>query len=169
MRYRLDVVAHEVADVVESAGGWIFDRAVAGWEVTVLVPGVGTDCRALRILGAQVVDLESVMAARGQGRRPDTVAISAAVCDKDARANRGLLKALHDGGVEVVVWGDSWISPPQHRVEPVAHHLSVAAQAFKVQALTAISAAPSPSAPIEVFRTGQSLFPPMGADLVPAG
>ena len=34
MRYRLDVVAAGVADVVRFAGGWLFDRAMAGWDVT---------------------------------------------------------------------------------------------------------------------------------------
>jgi len=31
VRYRLDVVAADVADVVRFAGGWLFDRAMAGW------------------------------------------------------------------------------------------------------------------------------------------
>src|SRR3546814_1101974 len=36
MRYRLDVVAPTVAEVVRNAGGWLVDRAMAGWDVTVL-------------------------------------------------------------------------------------------------------------------------------------
>jgi hypothetical protein len=35
MRYRLDAVAADVVDV-KFAGGWLFDRAMAGWDVTVL-------------------------------------------------------------------------------------------------------------------------------------
>ncbi|MBV8789682.1 MAG: hypothetical protein JOZ00_23760, partial [Mycobacterium sp.] len=31
LRYRLDVVAASAADVVQSAGGWLYDRAMAGW------------------------------------------------------------------------------------------------------------------------------------------
>ncbi|WP_343575423.1 hypothetical protein [Mycobacterium sp.] len=50
MRYRLDVVAADVADVVTFAGGWLFDRAMAGWDVTVLVAD-HVDERPLRILG----------------------------------------------------------------------------------------------------------------------
>ena len=57
MRYRLDVVAADVADVVKFAGGWLFDRAMAGWDVTVLVAD-HPDERPLQILGAQIVDLE---------------------------------------------------------------------------------------------------------------
>jgi len=33
-RYRLDVVAASAADAVRSAGGWLYDRSMAGWEVT---------------------------------------------------------------------------------------------------------------------------------------
>lgn len=37
LTYRLDVIATDVADVVRSAGGWLYDRVGAGWEVNVLV------------------------------------------------------------------------------------------------------------------------------------
>ena len=47
MRYRLDVIAASVLDVVEAAGGLLFDRRMAGWDVTVLVPE-GEDVRAHR-------------------------------------------------------------------------------------------------------------------------
>ena len=37
MRYRLDVVAANAADAVRFAGGWMYDRVMAGWDVTVLL------------------------------------------------------------------------------------------------------------------------------------
>ena len=49
-RYRLDVVASSVDDVVVSAGGWLFDRAMAGWEVNLLI-AEPSDARPLQILG----------------------------------------------------------------------------------------------------------------------
>src|SRR6516225_6432663 len=58
LRYRLDVVAVSAADVVASAGGWLYDRVMAGWEVTVLLPH-GCDTRSLRILGVRVLDPEA--------------------------------------------------------------------------------------------------------------
>ncbi|MGA8547342.1 MAG: hypothetical protein WB785_19075, partial [Mycobacterium sp.] len=61
MRYRLDVVAANVADVVRFAGGWLFDRAMAGWDVTVLLVD-HPDERPLQILGAQILDLEYALA-----------------------------------------------------------------------------------------------------------
>jgi hypothetical protein len=51
-RYRLHVVATNIADVVTSIGGLIFDRAMAGWDVAVAVEG-NADDRAIRILGPQ--------------------------------------------------------------------------------------------------------------------
>ncbi|MBV9351060.1 MAG: hypothetical protein JOZ23_05930, partial [Mycobacterium sp.] len=61
MRYRLDVVAADVIDVVKFAGGWLFDRAMAGWDVTVLVADHPDD-RPLKVLGAQTLDLEFALA-----------------------------------------------------------------------------------------------------------
>ncbi|HWF27336.1 MAG TPA: hypothetical protein VG327_02980, partial [Mycobacterium sp.] len=52
LRYRLDVVAASTVDVVQSAGGWLYDRVMAGWEVTVLLPH-SCDSRSLRILGVR--------------------------------------------------------------------------------------------------------------------
>ena len=60
MRYRLDVVAPTVLDAVRFAGGWVCDRVMAGWDVTVLI-GNDEDVRPLEILGAEVRDLESVL------------------------------------------------------------------------------------------------------------
>ena len=40
--YRVDVVAGNLADVVECAGGWIFDSVMAGWAVNVVVPKPAT-------------------------------------------------------------------------------------------------------------------------------
>ena len=72
MRYRLDVVAASVVDVVRFAGGWLFDRSMAGWDVTVLVADHPDD-RPLQILGAQMLDLEDALASAGHrvpARRP---------------------------------------------------------------------------------------------------
>lgn len=168
MRYRLDVVATSIVDVVEHAGGWLFDRAVAGWDVTVLLADL-SDSRPLRILGAETLELESVLAAGGQGRRPHALAVACDLCQGDPRAQRGLLKALRDGGIEVVVWGEGWHMPPEHRVDPVLHRLSVAAQAFKAQALTAAAVPATAVGATEVFRSGLSAIPSIGADLSPVG
>src|SRR5258705_3190270 len=55
-RYQLNVIAASVADVVQSAGGWVFDRRMAGWEVNILL-SEQADARAIRNLGATTADL----------------------------------------------------------------------------------------------------------------
>src|SRR5689334_18192410 len=61
MRYRLDVVGPSVADVVRFAGGWMYDRVMAGWDVTVLLADRENE-RPLHILGVATADLESALA-----------------------------------------------------------------------------------------------------------
>ena len=46
MRYRLDVVAPSVPEVVKFAGGWLVDRVMAGWDVTVLISAGEDTCGA---------------------------------------------------------------------------------------------------------------------------
>src|SRR3984885_16045374 len=58
VKYRLDVVGVSPADVVRSAGGWLYDRVRAGWQVAVLLPP-HSDTRPLQILGVYVADLDS--------------------------------------------------------------------------------------------------------------
>src|ERR1700740_2011308 len=76
VRYRLDVVAADVADVVKFAGGWLFDRGLAGWDVPVLVAD-HPDERPLQILGVQIVDLEYALATAGHRPPPQTLAAAA--------------------------------------------------------------------------------------------
>ncbi|MFJ1455449.1 hypothetical protein [Nocardia wallacei] len=166
-RYRLDVVATDIVDVIEHAGGWLFDRAVAGWEVTVLVVH-GRDARPLRILGAEMLELEPVLAARGGGRLPQALAVAADLCTHDSRTRRGLLNALGHKATEVVLWGDGWPPGPAHDATPVLHTLSVAARAFKAHALTAAGTPTVTGATESFLRSGLPTGPSPGADLRPA-
>ena len=59
-RYQLTVVAANMADVVGSAGGWLCDRARAGWDVNVLVAD-HQDARPLSILGATALDVDGAL------------------------------------------------------------------------------------------------------------
>ena len=56
LRYQLNVIATDVADVVQSVGGWLFDRSMAGWDVNVLLAN-HHDTRPLRILGVRTFEL----------------------------------------------------------------------------------------------------------------
>ena len=79
LRYRFDVLAGSAVDVVQSAGGFLYDRAMAGWAVTVLLPRQAAgpcfqDSRALRILGVRVVDLQSDWTSEYGGPMPHSLA-----------------------------------------------------------------------------------------------
>jgi hypothetical protein len=133
-RYRLRVVATNIADVVTSIGGLIFDRAMAGWDVTVEVERnrAGQDDRAIRILGARL----AVAGSRG-APRSHVLAVSADVFATNEPVRRQALAARNGHGTDVLLWGRR--RPPQANVSfvPVRHQPSAAAQVFKSHALAA--------------------------------
>jgi len=168
MRYRLDVVAADVADVVRCAGGWMYDRVMAGWDVTVLLAD-GADKRPLHILGVETADLESALALWVDRPHPQTVAVAADLFASDDRVRRGVLGALEQGLTEVTLWGELCPAELDDSVDAVRHHLSAAARAFKTQALTAAGDADASAVgPVETFRCGVMATPSVAADLVPA-
>jgi hypothetical protein len=167
VRYRLDVVAADVADVVRFAGGWLFDRSMAGWDVTVLLAD-RADERPLQILGAQILDLEYALATVGHRPPPQTLAAAADLFDCDSRVRQGVLQALDQGATEVTLWGHTWPVELHSHVSLVEHRLSAAAQAFKAQALAAAGLPTPSSGAIEMFRSRVMSGPSVEADLVPA-
>lgn len=166
MRYRLDVVAADVADVVRCAGGWMYDRVMAGWDVTVLLAD-GADARPLHILGVETADLESALALWADRPHPQTVAVAADLFASDERVRRGVLGALDQGLTEVTLWGEHCPAELDESVGAVRHQLSAAARAFKTQALTAAHDPEAGSvADIETFRCGVMATPSVAADLI---
>lgn len=163
MRYRLDVVAPTVLDAVKFAGGWICDRVMAGWDVIVLVAD-HDDVRPLEILGAEVLDLKSVLASWDDRPHPQTVAVAADLFARDSRVLQHVRNALDQGTTEVTLWGEHLPEELDHSVDAVQHHLSAAARAFKAQALAAAND-PDASAVghTETFRCG--MMASIAADL----
>ena len=107
MRYRLDVVAPSVEGAVRAAGGWMFDRVMAGWDVRVLVDA-GDDDRALQILGADTGNLEDALEIGPDGLRPNALAAAADMCGRDSRIREGVRQAIASGQTEVTLWGEEW-------------------------------------------------------------
>lgn len=136
LRYRVDVVAPSVADVVRSAGGWLYDRVMVGWDVNALLPQ-GRNTRPLQILGVRASDLESEFASAREGLAGHGLAVSAEMFATDARVRMKVLKALDCGLTELMLWGEGWPAKVDRQVGAVQHRLSAAARAFKVQALAA--------------------------------
>jgi hypothetical protein len=166
MRYRLDVVAPTVLNAVRFAGGWIYDRVMAGWDVTVLI-ATDDDARPLEILGADVRDLETVLASWEERPHPQTVSVAADLFDSDSRVHQHVLNALEQGATEVTLWGERLPAELDDSVDSVEHHLSAAARAFKTQALEAANESEAAAVGhTETFRCG--MMASVATDLVPA-
>lgn len=151
VRYQLDVVASSVAHAAQSAGGWLFDRAMAGWDVAVLVEELNESPLPLEILGVEVVDFEA-MTRRMDGSRPSTVAIAVAtgLCGGAGRIQHDALLAPSSGHTQVTLWGTH-----PHEADCscfVEYQPSVAARAFKAQALAAAGLPADPISVVEVYR-----------------
>lgn len=173
MRYRFDIVGRSVLDVVSAAGGWLYDRCTAGWDVTAMIVGdcenfADIDTRPLQILGARVLELEAVLRQWEQWPHPQTIAVCAEMFDGHARVRQGVIDALEHSTTEVTLWGD--VPAEFHSdVDARQHRLSAAARAFKAQALRAAGADPATaSAPIEMFRCGPAECVSVATDLSPA-
>ncbi|MFI0350302.1 hypothetical protein [Actinomadura sp. 9N407] len=152
------VVAPSLAEMVQAAGGWLFDQVMAGWDVTVLTAD-HVDSRPLRILGARALDLEPALASRVRSPRPQAIALAADLYESDPVIRRRALRIVRTGEADLRLWGGRWPARPDGEVAATQHRLSMAARAFKAQALAATAAAPADSgAATETFRTGELLL-----------
>jgi len=145
-------MAPTMVGVVRSAGGWLFDQVMAGWDVTVLTTD-DADARPAHILGARAGDLEAALARRVRGSCLQGIVVREDLYDSDARVRRMVREALDGGLAEVRLWGEG---SPATFGEPgglVWHRLSVAAQAFKAQALAAAAVSAGAGLDTEVFRS----------------
>jgi hypothetical protein len=169
MRYRLDIVSPNVRDAVRFAGGWLYDRSMAGWDVTVLVADTADDVRPLEILGATVLALQPVLESWADRPHPQTVAVAAELIDGDERVRRHVRTALDHGRTEVTLWGERCPADLDDDVDAVHHELSAAARAFKAQALAATNDIEADFVgSTETFRCGMMAVPSVAADLIPA-
>lgn len=167
LRHHLVVITPSMLDAVRFAGGLLFDRVMAGWDVTVFTAD-HADARPLRILGAHAVDLDAALASPIRTPKPRALAVDADLYASDPRVRKRVLEALDGGLSEVRIWGDQCPKDLGDLVSSVQHRLSVAARAFKAQALAAAVDVPVVSIDdTEEFRSGQLPRPP-APDLEPA-
>jgi hypothetical protein len=139
-RYHFQVVAANVTDAVMSIGGLMFDRAMAGWDVSIVVDAEtarGIDDRPIRILGGKVTSLVGGPNRAEMLPRPHMLAVATDVMVKSEAVRRRVLAAGNDNATDVLLWGRH--HPPERncRFVPVRHRPSAAAQAFKSHALAA--------------------------------
>jgi len=120
MRYQLIVIAPSGADVVQFAGGWLFDRRMAGWDIDVLVPDQDA-ARSLRVLGVRAVDLHAGLASVVRGpERAAGLAVAADLMAIDERIHEEVLEAVRSGITEVALWGGTRPAKIGGRVEAPA-------------------------------------------------
>jgi uncharacterized protein YeaC (DUF1315 family) len=166
LKYRLDVVANSVVDVVRATGGWLYDRVAAGWEVTVVLPQ-HRDTRPLQILGVRTVELESRFAPANMIWPSRGLAVSADVFASTPCVRDLVFKALDHRLTEVTLWNDGWPLTVERRTTTVQHVLSGAARAFKAHALAAAGVSGQPVGPTETLLSDMKSCLPVDSELVP--
>jgi hypothetical protein len=139
---------------VQHAGGWLFDQVMAGWDVTVITVDSG-DPRPLDILGVRTCVLDAALAAPVFGACLQAIALRSDLYHADERVRRLVLTAAEAGGTEIRLWGDLWPADFAGDADSVSHRLSLAARAFKAQALAVAAVTPEPPMDTEVFRRGE--------------
>jgi hypothetical protein len=161
-RYRFHVVAPDVDDAVARAGGLICDRAMAGWDVTVLVAG-DAEGAAIQMLGATVASLGTPSTAGLEPVRreregappaappPQLLAVAADLFVGDDAVRDLVLGAMGHGATELLLWGRR--PPPglNSSYRETGYRPSVAALAFKAHALAARRACCPPDLADERF------------------
>jgi hypothetical protein len=154
-KYQLDVTAGDVTDLVRNAGGWLYDRAMAGWDVSVLFSRE-CDPAPLRILGlsSRRPDLDDDPTAP-----PRALALAASTASLAANSllREDVLRAMKRGLVEVTLWGEPTTKGFDRGVESTEHVLSGAARAFKSHALRAAGVDES-AGPVETFLRRPTAF-----------
>ncbi|MGA5544084.1 hypothetical protein ACPCIR_19685 [Mycobacterium sp. NPDC051198] len=160
MQYELNVVAADVTAVVSAIGGWLFDRAMAGWRVSVAADA-GADERALRILGLKAVDLTGLWLPT----EADAVAMTAIATDRFESGDH--VRTVRRSGAGMVFFGAHGPDGLGEAVDRVQYRPSAAALAFKAHALAVAGADPGSAGQVEtLFRYGRSAGL-LEADLVP--
>lgn len=162
-KHRLSILADDSADAVTAAGGLIFDRVSAGWEVRVFL-AESTDRRPLQILGADARELaEGIESADAW---PDAIVVAAELYAHEVRVRRYVGTAARQHCSEVAIWGGEWPATLGCGIGLVEHRLSIAARAFKVHAMAAAGVLPHVT-PSEPFRSGKRRSS-IAAPLMPA-
>ena len=150
LRRRLAVVTPDTAQAVRFAGGWLFDRVMDGWDVTVYRADEDGDDRPLRIIGARAASLDKIMAPP-PAAPPRALAVHTDIYNRDPRVRRMVFDALDESSTRVSLWGDLSAAGGDEGSCSVLYRLSAAARAFKAQALAAAAVASDAEDPVERF------------------
>ncbi|MBD0021668.1 hypothetical protein [Gordonia sp. (in: high G+C Gram-positive bacteria)] len=151
LRNRLALITPDTEQAIRYAGGWLFDQALAGWEVTV---HVATDCdvRPLEILGARPMDFGTSMRSHtDNGPWPQALAVCSSLFEADGRVRAGVLDTIDTARADLRIWGASQPVELAGRCQSTVYELSFAARAFKRRAFAAAGLAPETMTTAETF------------------
>lgn len=135
-RYQLCFVAHDVGELVDLAGGWVCDRTLAGWDVSVAL-SEPRDLRPLQILGVTTLITHQRFASINDGGATTSIAVAPGIFENNDHVRGAVLQALDQPATEVTFWGPSIPSDLHGQLARRQHRLSGAARAFKANALAA--------------------------------
>lgn len=140
--YRLRVVAPDAYSAAYFVGGWIFDQVRAGWVVTVYLPESDDD-RPLRVLGADTSSLKELPGASAVAAPAHSfLAVSADLYESDDDVRSIVDRELNEHSHGPTFWGNHAPQAHSKHMGTLEHRLSVAASAFKSQALFAATTNP---------------------------
>ncbi|WP_155770902.1 hypothetical protein [Mycobacterium colombiense] len=105
--YRIDVFATDVVSAITHAGGWLYDHAARGWHVTVIANNV-SDSRPLRILGVDLVDLDSLLAV-APGPRAHLLNIATELLESDPQVQQLVLTGFSHNRTDIAVWANKYL------------------------------------------------------------
>lgn len=166
--YQLDVVTATVEDAVRYAGGLMFDRTRAGWQVVVVTDDDLTDVHvtALTILGAGTQSprhLEDTAA--GPDRSVRTRVLSVDECAADRHTAAAENSEIAPSAL-LLFWGPRAAGEPAGLLHAVRHDLSRAARVFKTHALRCAGLDTRVESS-ERFWVSKALEPGLRGDLLP--
>lgn len=155
-RYQLWVVARDVGELVDLAGGWMCDRVLAGWDVSVAV-SEPRDLRPLHILGITTLVSHERFRSMTDGGVTASIALAPGILENGDHIRGMVRHALDHGAIEVTFWGPSIPTDLHGRLDRRQYRLSGAARAFKAQAHAALGVRGAAlSATEDFFSTGAS-------------
>lgn len=149
--HRILVIGSDSADVVRFVGGWICDRALSGWRVTVALRNT-TDTEPIVILGAKPIPLEALAQDLPDGQWPCALAMAGDIFAEDSKVNRVLSSCRREDLPDVMVWGESVQAASAHLDNGERHRSSRAARAFKARALVAVGLPPHAAEDTELLH-----------------
>lgn len=93
-RYQLCVVADDVGELVNSAGGWLCDRMMAGWDVSVALPQPH-NLRPLHILGITTLVTEEQFTCLSDNGPTASIAIAPGIFEANHHIRAAVQNALN--------------------------------------------------------------------------